>query len=1411
MRRIALVFSIAVALFACAMFAGSVLSRASNNRKPGAANAWSTQLNDEATLEPGSEQSSEEGEDPDMPKGMSEGVDKQTYLRLRDEYVARRRGIEPGRPFDPEARGRAIRQMQAQEAFQAEVAKRLRVNGTNGMAPNSTNAAWIPIGPAPLPNGSGGQAVTGRVTAVVVDPTNSSKVYLGTAQGGVWRSLDGGTNWTSIFDNALTNAVGSLALAPSNPTILYVGTGETNRSGDSFFGVGVYRIDNADTSATLVGPINPSFSFNNGSGNVTTTCFAGRSISQIVVHPTQPGTIFVSTSTGVGGSGGNSFSNFIPPIALLGVYRSTNADGPIGSITFQKLAVATGGGSLDVPATGNRRITDMVIEPGNPDNLIVGVFGNAAPNDGGIFRTTNALAANPTFTQVLTTIVDRIQFAINKNTSTGVVKVLAATGEAPSVASCSVAGTQLGILRQSVDGGVTWPSTDATATTGGILTDAGGFCGGQCFYNVTVAIDPNNANSIYLGGNVQSTCSGLMQRSTDGVTFRNDASGLHADSHALYIDKLTTPSTVFAGNDGGIWKRSADAAVGTTWTNLNSAPLNTMQFESVAVHPIDQFMTIGGTQDNGTEAQQFATGNWFNAEGGDGGYALIDQSATDNTNVTMYHTFFNRTGTQIGFDRIVNVPNCLPFQNSWPTRGDFGVANQPSLACDGTADLINNGISKTDNVLFYAPMALGPGSPNTVYFGTDRLYRSTDRGDTMTFASQAPITGSPISTIAISPQDDTYRIVGLQNGTVWATSTGSSTLVDLTSPFPFPANPNGSTTNRFIGRAWFDPRDKNIVYVTLSYFAPAGQGVWKITNFGAAAGATPVAPNWTASGSGIPSVPINALVVDPLNSNQIYAGTDIGVYNSTDGGASWNPYGSGLPRSAVFDMAIQSPNRILRVATHGRGIWQTSIPSQVGGFIVSGRVTDTVNNAVSGVLITFEKNVQGTITTTTTTTDGNGNYSSTDQGCPNSVKVTPTKTGYVFDPLSIAFVSSSCLGGTGTANFTTPSNPSNTVQFPATSQGVSETLNQTTKIDLTVTRAGDTSGAASIDYASANGTASDRSDYLTTLGTLRFAAGEGSKVITVFIVDDRFAEGPETFSVKLSNPLGCILGSQATFTVTIDSSNDPVNGLNPVKDASFNSDFFVREHYVDFFNREADASGLAFWKDQIDSCTTQDCREIRRINVSAAFFVSIEFQQTGYLVYKANQAAFNSGEFLRFQDFLPDLQEIGRGVVIGQPGADAQLEANKQKFFLNFVQKPVFFAPPFYPTTLTAAQFVDKMNANTFDPLNPGAGALTTSERNSLVAQLSPNPASPTLRAQVLRTISENSIFHARQYNKAFVLMQYFGYLRRNPNDPPEMNLDYSGYNFWLGKLNQFNGNFVNAEMVKAFILSTEYQLRFGP
>ena len=164
-----------------------------------------------------------------------------------------------------------------------------------------------------------------------------------------------------------------------------------------------------------------------------------------------------------------------------------------------------------------------------------------------------------------------------------------------------------------------------------------------------------------------------------------------------------------------------------------------------------------------------------------------------------------------------------------------------------------------------------------------------------------------------------------------------------------------------------------------------------------------------------------------------------------------------------------------------------------------------------------------------------------------------------------------------------------------------------------------------------------------------------------------------------------------------------------------------------------------------------------------------------------------------------------QGVIVGAQGWEAQLETNKRDFLTRFVARPEFVAA--YPASLTPAQFVDALNANTKDPEQPSSGgSLTQAQRDQLVADLT---SGTKTRADVLRAVAENSIFSQRQFNRAFVYMQYIGYLRRNPNAAPDSN--FVGYNFWLKKLNDFNGNFIEAEMVKAFINSSEYRERFAP
>jgi hypothetical protein len=175
---------------------------------------------------------------------------------------------------------------------------------------------------------------------------------------------------------------------------------------------------------------------------------------------------------------------------------------------------------------------------------------------------------------------------------------------------------------------------------------------------------------------------------------------------------------------------------------------------------------------------------------------------------------------------------------------------------------------------------------------------------------------------------------------------------------------------------------------------------------------------------------------------------------------------------------------------------------------------------------------------------------------------------------------------------------------------------------------------------------------------------------------------------------------------------------------------------------------------------------------------------------------------VRLAELLSDTQEIGSGVVVLQPGWEKQLENNKQAFAAEFVQRSRFTAA--FPLSMTPSEFVDKLNQNS-------GGALSANERSIVIGFFggASDSSSPSNRARALRQVAEDQDLYAAEFNRAFVLMQYFGYLRRNPNDPQDS--DYTGYDFWLTKLNQFNGNYINAEMVKAFLSSIEYRHRFGP
>ncbi|MBV8858897.1 MAG: hypothetical protein JOZ02_18340 [Acidobacteria bacterium] len=400
------------------------------------------------------------------------------------------------------------------------------------------------------------------------------------------------------------------------------------------------------------------------------------------------------------------------------------------------------------------------------------------------------------------------------------------------------------------------------------------------------------------------------------------------------------------------------------------------------------------------------------------------------------------------------------------------------------------------------------------------------------------------------------------------------------------------------------------------------------------------------------------------------------------------------------------------------------------------------------------------------------------------------------NPMDIAVARFDAAGGAEPASF---------VRFSAAGYGAAEGC---AAASVTVTREGDLSAPASVEYRTRDGSARQRSDYTHTTGTLSFAAGESSKTFNVPFNDDAYAEGTETVRVELTSASPNVnFRNPAAATLNIADDDTADGGPNPLDDPQR----FVCQHYHDFLSRQPDAEGLQFWTQGIESCGADAaCREVKRVDVSTAFFLSIEFQQTGYFVIRAHKAAFGSNKQTpRYFDFLRDTQRVAQGVVVGTPEADARLEANKQAFAVAFVTRPEFLAE--FPEGMTGDQYIEKLFAN--------SGVTPTPAEINVAFESYSNTAQG--RANALRAVVETNSVYNRQFNAGFVLSQYFGYLRRNPSDAPDNT--FEGYDFWLAKLDSFSlpGEDVRdervalarvrrAEMVKAFVTSLEYRQRFG-
>jgi hypothetical protein len=343
---------------------------------------------------------------------------------------------------------------------------------------------------------------------------------------------------------------------------------------------------------------------------------------------------------------------------------------------------------------------------------------------------------------------------------------------------------------------------------------------------------------------------------------------------------------------------------------------------------------------------------------------------------------------------------------------------------------------------------------------------------------------------------------------------------------------------------------------------------------------------------------------------------------------------------------------------------------------------------------------------------------------------------------------------------------------------------------LNVTRVGDTSRTATVFYSTsdtaglqsctiANSKASERCDYGTSVGTLHFAVGETSQLVVIPVVDDVLVEGDETFTINLSSPTGALLGGANSATLTIvdndaaPATQNPIDGVTP----------FITQQYIDFLGRLPDPIGLANWTDTLGNCPNGgfgefDNPDCDRVHVSAGFFLSEEFQGRGYFAYKFYEVGFDRRP--TYAEFVPDMAQVGG------PQSPQSEVLSKAAYTDAFVQRPEFKNRY---DALSNSAYVDALEIN---------AEVTLTNKAALVAALNANQKT---RAQVLREIVELQSVTDKFFIRAFVAMQYFGYLRRDP--------DTIGYNNWINTLTADPSNF--RHMIFGFIYSDEYRHRFGP
>ncbi|MFZ0639957.1 MAG: hypothetical protein WA020_03515 [Candidatus Acidiferrales bacterium] len=891
--------------------------------------------------------------------------DSAQQIKKREQWFFHQRAFPLGH-IPADARIRAVEhleQMRANsgtfmEGFLAQ-ARHANSGGASSAAPQQiaiNMSSWTPIGPQPTTSTFFG-LTSGRVNALAVDPCDPSgnTIYAGGAQGGVWETTNGGTNWTELTDAQLSISSGSVAVDPvladctgGHTGAIYYGTGEENFAFDSFYGAGVlishdggntWTKDNTFVTVTTGTPstITP-----------TNAVAAGPFIGSIAIDPTTRGASQVLLA---------GIEGVSSPINS-GIWRSTDGGAdwtrviPTSNVSNFPGANDFGTGVAFDPtdATGNTVYAALGIpfcasspcDQAGDEELDNGVYKSS---DSGV--TWTRLTGLDTAAQAVGLSVDgygRITIATGPAASSGQPGELIV-----SIADITTESSNLLAVFESINGGTTFTELPTPA-----------FCNSQCFYDMAAIISPTNPQLIFLGGGPAAEGSGISQpcgafpaddgisaaiRSTDGGNTWNDiscdnSSGtfIHVDTHAF---AFSPNGNFYIGNDGGIWA-SANVVSGSpgvqTWTNLNTTLNLTQFYPGNSIHPSNPEVGFAGAQDNGT--QMFDGGlNWTDTEAcGDGGWTAIDPS----TPSTVYAAC-----EDVGQEGIVNK-NQLD--------GVAGTDDENWIILDTPA-------MDSDNANFIPPLVLDPSDSQNLYFGTYRVWQSTNGGISWNIASQ-DLTGTTtnsecgsgvcvVTSVSVAPNSSNTVYVGTDIGAIWV-----STNVTSASP-TFAEIDQANTPEREVTQVVASPTISTVAIAAFSGFSGFSDEVghlFETTNGGTSWTdiSCHVANCGTPGPNDLPNTPVNDVVVDPndLTNNTLYVATDVGVFVTTNGGTSWLELATGLPHVECTSLKLNNTARVLRVGTHGRGDWDLQLPGLPASALTGISPTST-SAGTSGITLTL--------------------------------------------------------------------------------------------------------------------------------------------------------------------------------------------------------------------------------------------------------------------------------------------------------------------------------------------------------------------------------------------------------------------------------------------------------------------------